>query len=332
MLPDRRAMPTALALALALLLAQRDCAELQLLVRETYDFRPSQLDAKQQQAKAARMDAFWTRVKQQKATLLPCLRSALEAGDADPWFRVDGSALLVEVEPTQASKELQARLWSNADLDDLAPEVWMGTLATRAAEGLDVSVAAKRWMERPRTFTIAKHALDVNLRYGARFLLGSMDEAQALAVLEPIAADPKNPAREVALDVIASLATPEALRALKRIGLEGCEEKTRKAIAPLLGAWKAPPKRSPGPKTSRTLLLKALNEYVAGKPEKYAEIEASSEHWGAEVLGALKLEDLPLLRKVRRLRASCMSDEALDSYSTLSGVLMALVWKPEYVK
>jgi hypothetical protein len=329
-------MPIAFALALALFCVPQDCAEFQKLVRETYDFRPSQLDAKQKQEKSARMDAFWKAVKAAPATQVPCLRAALEAADADAWFRVDGSALLVEVDPTQASKELQVKLWSAADLDDLAPEVWMGTLARRATEGLDVSVAAKRWMETPRTFTIAKHALDVNLRNGARFLLGSMDEARALAVLEPMAADRLHPSREVALDVLGSLATPESLRALKRIGLEGCTEKTRKALAPLLGKWKSLPRRSPSARTSRARLIEAMNEFVAGKPAKLFESQSLSqdkpnEHWAEEVLGALKEEDLPLLRKVRRTRMTYMSDEALDDYFQLSGVVMALVWKPEYV-
>lgn len=309
-----------------------DCAEFQRLVRATYDFRPSRLDAKQKEAKSARMDAFWKRVQGAPKELVPCLREALEAPDADAWFQVDGSALLVEADPSPASKELQARLWSAADLDDLEPEAWMRTLAGLGAQGFDVSEAARRWMREPHAFTVAAHALTVNLRYGARFLIGSMDEAQALAVLEPIAADPKSPVREVALDVIACLATPEALRALKRIGLEGCEEKTRRALEPLLGAWKAPSGRSPRGVTSRSSALAAMKAYAAGKPEKWAEIERSSEHWAAELLGALKAEDLALLRRVRRLRAACMSDEALDAYSELSGVLMALTWKPEYVQ
>ena len=329
----------ALAWLLLVLPAARaqDCSEFRRLAQETYGFRPSKLDASGQQAAGKRMDSFWTRVKEQKAALLPCLRSALEAQDADPWFRIDGSSLLVEVDPSPASKSLQTRLWCAADLDDLAPEVWMGTLANLAADGFDVSPAAKRWMDKPATFTIAKHALEVNLRYGARFLLGSMDEAQALAVLDPIAADAKNPAREVALDLIACLATPEALRALKRIGLEGCEEKTRKALAPLLVKPGQIPRRSPSARTSRAKLLPAMKEFVAGNPVKLVESQCQSsgkpnEHWPEEFVAALKEEDLPLLRQVRRKRTTYMSDEALDDYSLYSGILMTLVWKPEYVK
>jgi len=330
-----------LALACASLAATsaraQDCTELQKLVRETYDFRPSKLDAAGQKRAGERMDAFWDKVKARPEVLAPCLREALLDAQADGWFRVDGSALLVEVDPSLDSKELQVEIWSAADLDDLAPEVWMGTLAGFAAEGLDVSEAAQRWMHSPRTFTIAEHALDVNLRYGARFLLGSMDEAQALAVLDPIATDANDPAREVALDLIACLATPEALRALKRIGLEGCGEKTRKALAPLLKKPGLVSRRSPSARTSRTKLLEAMKAFVAGEPEKLDDCQSlasgePSDRWPGEFVGALKEEDLPLLRQVRRKRMTYLSDEALDDYGVYSGILMTLVWKPEYVK
>jgi hypothetical protein len=146
-----------------------------------------------------------------------------------------------------------------------------------------------------------------------------------------------NAGREVALDVLGCLATPEALRTLKRIGLEGCTDETRQAVAPLLERPALLSPRSPGPRMSRSKLLVAMREFVDGKPDKLDEAQSSAthepnEHWPEEMVGALRAEDLPLLRQVRRPRMTYLSDEALEDYSVYSEILMSLVWKPEYVK
>src|SRR5262245_30659316 len=93
------------------------CTELAELVQATYDFVPATMPDGQRKAKFAAMDEVWKLVKSDKETYAPCLRKLLEAPDAQAWFRCDGSALLAEVDPSPASRVLEARLWSETSID-----------------------------------------------------------------------------------------------------------------------------------------------------------------------------------------------------------------------
>ena len=314
------------------------CTGLQQQINKTYGFRPSRLTEEQKTAKSALMDEFWKRVKAAPKELGPCLKTALEMPNADGWFKIDGSGLLVEIDPSHDSKELKARLWCAGDLDDVDLRLWMQTLASLGNEGFDVSEAGRRWLaEKDPSFAVPEHAMQVARRGGAVFLFGSMDEALATPALEKLASDPKVPHRDLALDLLSRQATPDALRALKRIDLSTYPKKTRDGVTPLLGRPPLVTKRSGSGNVTRASLLAAFKAYLAGdgKPlDKTMELAQgkSNEHWPGQVSGSLLDEDVPLLRQVRRKRATVFSDEALEDYETYTHILMTLVWKPEYVK
>ena len=51
-----------------------------------------------------------------------------------------------------------------------------------------------------------------------------------------------------------------------------------------------------------------------------------------DVVAVLKPEDLPLVRKVRRLIISGGNQHSIEYYNSFSKILMTLVWKPELVR
>ena len=303
------------------------CAELAKLVQSTYDFKPSQLDDPARKAKFAEMDRVWELVKSSPAELAPCLRSLLEADGADPWFCCDGSALLVEVDPSAGAKELQARLWCRAPLADVDLEPWTWTLMSLGAQGLDVSAGGEAWLgAREASFTVAQHALTVGPQAAGLFVFGSMDEALATPVLARIAADGAHPGRADALAILSLQATEDALERLRALDLSACDEGDRKRIEELVKKPDLLRPRSGGPR--RDKLLAALQAFVAGQPEALDDLRGLDEHWFEHVASALKDEDLPLLRQRRRKRLLALSDEDLLDYVGYSQVLWAKVWKP----
>ena len=66
---------------------------------------------------SARLDVFWNQVRERRVTLLPCLRQTLKQDATGSFFAIDGSMLLVEIDPSTASKALQVRKFIDADLD-----------------------------------------------------------------------------------------------------------------------------------------------------------------------------------------------------------------------
>lgn len=202
---------------------QADCTEFQRLVKNSYNFKPSKLTKAEQGASVEQMDRVWKAVEAEPQRLEPCLRSSLEEANADPWFQVDGSNLLVSVDPSKASKAIQVRAFLNADLDDVATSVWVGTLATRGAEGFDISRAGVRWLANPKLkYYLPQHGgFEVGQLPGAMFLFGSVDETMALDPLVKIASQEDHPGREAALWMLTMLATPEALTAMRHVNTAG---------------------------------------------------------------------------------------------------------------
>jgi hypothetical protein len=313
------------------------CGTLQELIHEVYVFKPSQLSKEQQEERGAQMDRVWKMVENDVKGLAPCLRKELEQPNADAWFRVDGSALLVKVDPSKESKALQLRLWSAADLSDVAPAVWVPTLASLGAEGFDLSSAASRWLAGELSYFIPQHSLKVGTEAGALFLFGSMDEAYATPTLLKIVGDAQHPGRAVALTVLLQQATEDALRAIARLDVATFPEEKRAEVHKLLTKPELLRRKSPTAGLTRDKLTKAFEAFLGGDDDPLFATQITKDHkpvedWPGQVVGLLKPEDIPLLRKVRRVRMTYQSDEALYDYLTYSSILMALTWKAELVK
>lgn len=331
------------ALAAASQEHEPDCARLQALVHEVYGFRPSQLTAEEQKQKGADMDRVWKLVETDPAKLAPCLRLELEKPAADAWFRVDGSSLLVKVDPSRASKELQARCWCAADLADVAPAVWVPTLAQLGAEGLDISEAGRRWLTAGFSYHVPEHALEVGQLNGALFLFGSLDETFATPTLVQIAGDASSAARELALFLLTLQSTADSLRALRDMDTSSFSAKARAKVAETIAGSHLLERKSPGSGLTHDKLVKALQAFVDGNSKSLFDIQLSrsgagpragedQETWPNQFVGLARPDDVELLRKVRRVRMTYQSDEALNDYYAYSNVLLALAWKKELFK
>jgi hypothetical protein len=206
------------------------------LVKKTYNFKPSRLSDSERNAKSDEMDKVWSAVKADPKVMAPCLRESVEDPQADAWFRIDGSSLLVEADSTPASKALKAKYWNKADPEDISPEIWVETLTELGSEGFDVSEGGRRWLEYPnaRYFLAAHGGFKVDGVIGAMFIFGSMDESQATPALTEIVNQRGHPKREAALWILVSQATPESLAVLKRVDTVGFSKKVRDSLNALL--------------------------------------------------------------------------------------------------
>lgn len=328
------ALTFALTWAASPTLCQQDaCTKFRETLKTTYDFKPSKLSEADRTAKSAKMDSFWKMVERNREELLPCLRAAVGDPKSDAWFRFDGSNLLVTVDPSPGSKLEQIRQYTAVDLNDVDLRFWVGILAKRGTEGLDVADAGARWLSFPRAeYYLPEHgAFKVDSLLGAFFIYGSMDEAQATPALLKIASDPNHPAREQALAILLFQATPESFRALKIAIKAG---RTNEAQSALLLLLENPRRVTPRdkPKTSREEFLKAFNAYVDGDGQPFLTLVTEVPDGERDVVAVLKAEDVPLVRKIRRRMIANGNQHSFEFYNTFTEILMTLVWRPELVK
>jgi hypothetical protein len=307
--------------------ARRACEEFARDVKATYNFKPSRLkDEAESDARSAAMDRFWAKVKADQKNLLPCLRAALKDPESDPWFRFDGSNLLVSLDPSPASKAEQLRQYTAVDLAEVNFEFWVPTLARLGAEGFDVSEAGERWLTHPKAeYYLPQHgAYRVDRLLGALFIYGSMDEARATPALLKIAGTPGHAGRDVALALLLMQATPEARRGLKEVNTEGLPAG---AVAALRARLERPSLIAPRekPKTGREQFLKAFGDATKGDWEPFFALTREVTDGERDVVAVLGAEDLPLVRKVRRLMIAGANPHAAEYYVSFTQILDTMI-------
>jgi hypothetical protein len=279
------------------------------------------------------MDRFWEMVKADSKRLLPCLRTALQDTSADKWFRFDASSLLVDIDPSTASRSIQVRCYTEADLDDVDLRTWVTVLARRGFEGFDVSEAGSRWFAYPEAkYFLPEHGgYQVDAFKGALFIFGSMDEAQATPALIRIVSQPNHPGREYFLSILMNQATGESLSALKRMDPRAFSGETRSRLDELLNGRNLLKPRAK-PKTGREEFVRAFQEMLDGNGRRFMDLVSSVPDGEKDVVAVLKPEDVPLVRKVRRMMIAGGNQHSIEYYDSFTQILMALVWKPDLVK
>ena len=312
----------------------QNCLELKKLIDATYNFKPSKLTEAQKNDKSDKMDIVWEKVKADPEELLPCLREEINSRTSDSFFRFDASNLLIELDRSAEAKKILIKSYAEADLDDINLRYWMPPIAILGYEGFDTSAAGENWLKHPNAeYYLPQHGtLSVSKEIGAFIIYGSMDELIATPALVKIASQEKHPAREIAVRILIQQATPESFRELKKLDQKGLSENTRQSINALLTKPKLLTPREGEPKITRQQYLDAFNLLVAGKPQTFLKLADDFPDGDRDAVAVMKPEDIPLIRKARRIFASRANPHSVEWYKSFTEILMALVWKPELIK
>jgi hypothetical protein len=309
--------------------AQEPCASFADSIKRTYNFRPSALktDAERNE-KSADMDKVWATVKADKSRLVPCLRQALEDPGTDPWFRFDGSNLLVSVDPSEANKRAQIRNYALVNLEDVDLQIWVSTLAVRGFEGFDTSAAAERWLLYPEaSYSLPLHGgFQVDRPTGALFLFGSMDENVATPALIRIVNSPNHPGRDIAMTLLADQATAESLQALRQVDISRFPSQGRTFIEKELNHPDLFEPRAK-PKNSRPEFLSAFESLLNGKPDSFLELVSRVPDGEKDVVAVLTAADLPLVRRVRRRMIAGGNQHMIDYYESFTKIIKTIMFR-----
>ncbi len=310
--------------------APGQCDGFQQEVARTYNFKPAGMSDSQREVQSSRLDAFWNKVRQSRATWVPCLRKALNEERSDSFFHIDGSMLLVDIDPSRASKALQVRNFIKANLDGTDLEYFVKTMARRGVEGFDTSGAGAKWLAYPKAkYNDSVHGgFPVGSFFGAVFIFGSMDEDLATPVLLQIANQIGHPHRDDALAILMSQATPASMKALRQVNSAGFPNGTSESIRELLDNPKLLKPRA-NPKLTREEQLIAFQGIVDGNYAPFREMVMKAPDGEADAVATLLPEDIPLLRRARRASISRCNQHAVSDYGSFTQILWALAWKQE---
>jgi len=310
--------------------APGQCDAFQQEIVRTYNFNPAGMSQSQKEVQSSRLDTLWSKVRQSRATLVPCLRKALNEERSDSFFNIDGSMLLVDVDPSRASKALQVRNFIKANLDGTDLEYFVKTMARRGVEGFDTSGAGAKWLAYPKAkYNDSIHGgFPVGSFFGAVFIFGSMDEDLATPVLLQIANQLGHPHRDDALAILMSQATPASMNALRQVNTAGFPKGTSESIRELLENPNVLKPRSK-PKLTREEQLLAFQGIIDGNYGPFREMVMKAPDGEADAVAMLLPEDIPLLRRARRASISRCNQHAVSDYGSFTQILWALVWKQE---
>jgi len=314
-------------------IAPGQCDSFQNTIRNTYNFNPAHMNDAEIKLQSEKLDVFWNKVRQSRATLLPCLRRALKEDSSGSFFAIDGSMLLVDVDPSGASKALQVRKFTEANLDGTDLEYWVKTMARRGVEGFDTSAAGAKWLAYPKAkYNLAMHGgFPVNSFLGAVFIFGSMDEDLATPALLRIVNNVAHPHRDDALAILMSQATPASFRALKQVNTAGFPAGTDKSVRELLENPNLLKPR-PRPKLTREEQLIAFQGIVDGDYSAFRQMVMKAPDGEVDAVATLLPEDIPLLRRARRASISRCNQHAVSDYASFTKILWAMTWKYEVEK
>ncbi|HKO58382.1 MAG TPA: hypothetical protein VJ276_21130 [Thermoanaerobaculia bacterium] len=309
--------------------ATTPCAQFDMQLAHTYGFRPSQLDAAAQKRKSAELDAVWSAVNRNPAVLVPCLEAALSRPTDDGFFLMDGSQLLVTVDSSPKAKQLLLHALERVPLDEVDLRSWVESAAKLGLDGLDTSTLGRRWLAYPKAdYYLAGHgAYHVDRENGAMFLFGALDERFATPALIELARTARGEQKEIAVWLLMSQATPEALQALAQLDLGGLSDKAVRSVKALLAEPALIEPRKP-PQTSREQFVSAFTALLSGDPAPFDQLVASVPDGERDLVAVATPADLDLLRKVRRYYIAQGNQHAIEYYNQFSLILMTLVWKP----
>lgn len=312
----------------------QDCAEFKKSVAQIYGFRPSELTDAQINAKSAEMDVFWNKAKASQKVYLPCLRDALNTPTTDAFFLFDASNLLMSLDPTDDSKRILIKSYAAVSFDDIDPRFWLPRITVLGFEGFDTSAAGENWLRaRNPSYTLPQHAgKAVDKRLGAFCIYGAMDESMATPALLKVAATENHPGRTIAIEILLHQLTPASLAGLKSFNRVGLSETVKTNVYTQVNKPVILAGREGAPKITRAQYLDAFQQLVSGKTEAFMKLATEVPDGERDAIAVLKPEDIPLVRKARRVFAASANPHAIEWYQSFSKILLAMTSEPAELK
>jgi hypothetical protein len=238
----------------------------------------------------------------------------------------------VTVDHSREARLLLMNALTRVSLDDVDLRSWVGHVSALGLEGFDTSALGRRWLSYPKaSYYLPEHgAYEVDRQNGAMFIFGTLDERFATPALIALSRSFPGETKEIAVGLLMSQATPEALRALAQLDTTGLSPRTAASRKALLDRPALISPRKP-PLTTRAEFLAAFKSFLDGNPAPFDKLVEAVPDGERDLVAVSTPDDLAIIRKVRRRYIAGNDQHAIEYYNQFSQILMTLVWKPQLV-
>ncbi len=301
--------------------APSKCVTLAEAKRKTYGFHPSKLSKSEQQAKTAEMDQFWNSVKAAGPDGLTCIANMIADEKDDLYFLFDAASLLATFDASGRSDSAIVSALSRTDLADVDPPGFIDLALQVSKRGGDIGPAAHNYMnaEKVTAYLPAHGAYKLDRASGAILLYGSMP-ADAVDKYLAVEMGSKNAeTRDDAALAWSFNMTEASFKGLASLGdMKDFSKVTREQVDAARHYVRVPV-TTPAKYTRAEILSR-----IAKWPD-FPDPPTESKALDNAFYATLTAQDLSTVREARRRVITSVSNEAIETYTEVSRMLMNLI-------
>lgn len=301
--------------------AQRTCDSLNILKKNVYGFKPSDLSDSLRNLKSGELDIFWKTARNNPTEASNCLQGLIENETKDSYFCFDASSLLVRLDTSSKYLPTVIAGLTKCNLEDLQLSSYLKICFYLGQRGQDIGKLTTNLISIPNAkIFLSNHFLTLNAIDASIFLFNSMPTTTAESVLISAILDGTPTAKHNAAVVLNLLATDNGDSLLNSlIEKKQLGDSTVQFILRDRKAFIIKPEGS----ASRAKVLEALND-VPYNFEKEFYGFAGNNNLISSACKQLKTQDVERIREARRKSTPGLSDEALHEYFALTRILMTV--------
>lgn len=156
------------------------CADINLKIKQTYDFLPNEIGEPQRSKKLKQVAAFWSFVNEVNAEepkfVSDCLASALKDNKANGYFLYDGAKLLLTLSKEQKDTKVAVEAYIRADLRQVDLANYVQTINSFSCKGFDTSRAAEALLKMGDFGSVHLSRVKLDKTLAVYFILAPLEE------------------------------------------------------------------------------------------------------------------------------------------------------------
>jgi hypothetical protein len=306
---------------------QETCKSIAAAERTIYGFHPAKLTDAERKAKSAAMDSYWNLVKDAGPAGADCLRALLQK-QTDGFAVFDEASLLYSLSKSAESRDLVAQAVAKTDLADVQPADYVRFALRLVKDGADIEPIAHNYLTAPNdvtTYLAAHGGFKLDRLAGALLLYAVMPTEKIDDALSKEVNSASAETRNAAAIVWSMNMTERSFKGLAALGdMKEFTSETRRQVRSVLIPYEV---RVTTPKYTREQMLAKIAKFPDFDMDPSEDFERENKALDNSVYATFTEGDVATLRESRRKFVTGVSNEAVESYSEMSRVLLHLINK-----